>query len=212
MKEWPEDHPKAKLMARKRGAILDAAREAFLCDGYGGTSMDMVAAKAGVSIMTLYRHARTKDDLFEAVVSQACAPAAETEDARAIEALMQKPLVDILSFIAVRFRTRLTRPETLGLLRAVMVEHRHFPHLGKMAFQGLIAGHVDQMIEFIGTRPEAADVSEADRATLSATFFDHLLGADQVRALLGLPIDDGEHDRSLARRAARGFVDGLRRA
>ena len=47
MKDWPTDHPKAKLMARKRAAILDAAREAFLRDGYEGTSMEEIAAERG---------------------------------------------------------------------------------------------------------------------------------------------------------------------
>src|SRR5690349_15571641 len=70
VKDWAPDHPKAKLMARKRAAIVDAAREAFVRDGYGGASMERIAKDAGVSIMTLYRHAEGKDDLFSAVIAQ----------------------------------------------------------------------------------------------------------------------------------------------
>jgi AcrR family transcriptional regulator len=36
-------------------------------------TMESIASSAGVSIMTLYRHARTKEALFVAVVSEACA-------------------------------------------------------------------------------------------------------------------------------------------
>ena len=52
-------------MKRKREAILAAARRQFLAHGYGGTSMEAIADAAGVSIMTLYRHAETKDELFD---------------------------------------------------------------------------------------------------------------------------------------------------
>ena len=61
MRTWPEDHPKARLLERKQEAIQVAAKELFLRHGYADTTMEMVAAHAGVSIMTLYRHFRGKD-------------------------------------------------------------------------------------------------------------------------------------------------------
>ena len=56
--DWwgPPDHPNAKVMAAKSGAILDAARNTFLRLGYDGTEMAWIAAAVGVSGMTLYRH------------------------------------------------------------------------------------------------------------------------------------------------------------
>src|ERR1700681_1120502 len=74
MKTWTADNPKASLMKRKRGAIVDAARQAFLENGYAQTSMDRIAAEAGVSIKTVYRHFENKDDLFGAVMQAACGP------------------------------------------------------------------------------------------------------------------------------------------
>jgi hypothetical protein len=47
---WTADNPKASLMKRKRAAIVDAARCAFLENGYASTPMDRIAAAAGVSI------------------------------------------------------------------------------------------------------------------------------------------------------------------
>jgi TetR/AcrR family transcriptional repressor of mexJK operon len=55
--------------ARKRQAILDAARELFLRNGYGGTSMDDVAARAAVSKQTVYKHFVDKQQLFTAVIT-----------------------------------------------------------------------------------------------------------------------------------------------
>ena len=62
------------MMERKRARILSAAREAFLRLGYEGPRMEAIAGAAGVSIVTLYRHTHSKDDLFAALVASACDP------------------------------------------------------------------------------------------------------------------------------------------
>lgn len=72
VKTWSPDNPKAALMARKRAAIVAAARDAFLLTGYGGASVNRIADDAGVSIKTLYRHFESKDELFAAVMRAAC--------------------------------------------------------------------------------------------------------------------------------------------
>ena len=72
VKTWSADNPKAALMARKRAAIVDAALAAFLGAGYAEASVNAIAASAGVSIKTLYRHFESKDELFAAVMQAAC--------------------------------------------------------------------------------------------------------------------------------------------
>jgi TetR/AcrR family transcriptional repressor of mexJK operon len=54
--------------AQKRRAILEAATEAFLRKGYLGTSMDEIAAEAGVSKQTVYRQFADKEGLFTEIV------------------------------------------------------------------------------------------------------------------------------------------------
>jgi len=53
---------------RKRRAILDAATKAFLRGGYRGTSMDEIAAAAGVSKQTVYKRFADKERLFCEIV------------------------------------------------------------------------------------------------------------------------------------------------
>ncbi len=53
--------------ARTRQQIIEAARRAFVRDGYGGTSMAALAREAGVSRETLYKAFRTKPELLKAV-------------------------------------------------------------------------------------------------------------------------------------------------
>ena len=54
----------AKVTSRTHAAILDAAVEEFRASGYDATSMDRIAARAGVSKRTVYNHFPGKDALF----------------------------------------------------------------------------------------------------------------------------------------------------
>ena len=53
--------------AATRGAILDAAQRSFERDGYRATTMDAIAADAGVSLKTVYVAFATKSKLLRAV-------------------------------------------------------------------------------------------------------------------------------------------------
>ena len=79
-KTWSADNPKAALMARKRAVIVDAALKAFLEAGYAEASVNRIAAAAGVSIKTLYRHYESKAELFSAVMQAACGKAPGESD------------------------------------------------------------------------------------------------------------------------------------
>jgi TetR/AcrR family transcriptional repressor of mexJK operon len=52
----------------KRAAILAAAKALFIRNAFAGTSMDAVAADAGVSKLTVYSHFGDKDNLFREVI------------------------------------------------------------------------------------------------------------------------------------------------
>jgi AcrR family transcriptional regulator len=54
---------------RRRAEILDAARAAFVADGYRGATMAAVAVRAGVTHAGLLYHFATKEDLLEAVLA-----------------------------------------------------------------------------------------------------------------------------------------------
>ena len=51
----------------RRQAIIAAAQEAFDAHGYAATTVDEVAAKAGISKGNIYNYFRSKEDLFEQV-------------------------------------------------------------------------------------------------------------------------------------------------
>ncbi|MDA3625649.1 TetR family transcriptional regulator [Saccharopolyspora sp. WRP15-2] len=59
--------------AQRREQILDAATRAFARGGHSATSLDDVAAEAGISRVILYRHFDSKTDLYRAVLDRASA-------------------------------------------------------------------------------------------------------------------------------------------
>ena len=55
----------------RRGEILAAAEKVFSASGYAATTMDAVAAAAGVAKGSLYNYFKSKQDLFTQVVNDA---------------------------------------------------------------------------------------------------------------------------------------------
>lgn len=59
-----------RLTDRKREAIVRAAVEEFRQAGYEATSMDRIAAVAGVSKRTVYNHFPSKEELFALILEE----------------------------------------------------------------------------------------------------------------------------------------------
>ena len=53
---------------RKRASVLFGAEKVFIEQGYSQATMDRVAQTAGVSKRTVYKHFRSKQELFNVVV------------------------------------------------------------------------------------------------------------------------------------------------
>jgi AcrR family transcriptional regulator len=59
--------------AERREQLLAAATQAFARTGFAATSLDDIAAAAGISRVLLYRHFESKTDLYRAVLDRAVA-------------------------------------------------------------------------------------------------------------------------------------------
>jgi AcrR family transcriptional regulator len=133
-KTWSADNPKAALMARKRALIVDAALKAFLDAGYAEASVNRIAATAGVSIKTLYRHFESKDDLFSAVMQAACGkmPGADIpEDDEPPPAWYDAPPATALPKAGEEYLRNALSQDQLALYRVVTRDAHRFPKLGR---------------------------------------------------------------------------------
>lgn len=78
-----------RLTDRKRQAIVEAALAEFRAHGFDATSMDKIAAAAGVSKRTVYNHFPSKDDLFAHILDELWASSA------ALQAFRYRPGVSL---------------------------------------------------------------------------------------------------------------------
>lgn len=70
-----------EVLRPTRGRILDAAEHLFAEHGYDGVSMPMIAAASGITAGAIYKHFKSKEELFfEVVVRAVQAVAITTED------------------------------------------------------------------------------------------------------------------------------------
>jgi TetR/AcrR family transcriptional regulator, mexJK operon transcriptional repressor len=117
----------------KRDAIVLAARQLFLRDGFERVSVDAIAAEAGVSKRTIYNHYGDKERLFLDVIG-------ETYNTMigAVVALMDKYLTDlpdeavedgIIAFSREVALFAARTPERTAVIRLLMSEAPHFPAL-----------------------------------------------------------------------------------
>jgi TetR/AcrR family transcriptional regulator, mexJK operon transcriptional repressor len=121
--------------ARKRRAILEAATTAFLRNGYPGTSMDEIAALAGVSKQTVYKHFTDKEHLFSQIVT---ATVDEIADPNHDEVLKLRDTGDLerdLRDFARRQLRAVMQPRLLQLRRLIIGEAGRFPQLGRLFYE-----------------------------------------------------------------------------
>lgn len=116
----------------KKKDITKAAAEAFLEKGYGNTSMDYIAEKAGVSKQTIYSNFKNKEELFCGMIEGKCdeisSPMSESEyEALDPESFLTSLGNDFLCFIVTQ--------ESINLHRIIIAESHRFPELSKIFFE-----------------------------------------------------------------------------
>ncbi len=119
----------SEVLNPKRRAIMQAAAELFMVDGYAAVSMDAVAKAAGVSKATLYAHFSGKEALFEAIVSAGC----ESMRRRADSFLgsHDRPLREALVDLGLHWLRFMLRPQVRALYRVMVAEAVRFPALAR---------------------------------------------------------------------------------
>ncbi|HDS0930533.1 MULTISPECIES: TetR/AcrR family transcriptional regulator [Pseudomonas putida group] len=116
----------------KREAILEAAKTLFLSLGYANTSMDAVAAAAGVSKLTVYSHFTDKQTLFCSAVMATCQiqlPDLLFEYPEGV------PVEEVLLTIARNFQALISSDEAIKLSRLIMAQGSLDPSFGEYFYE-----------------------------------------------------------------------------
>ena len=117
--------------ARKRRAILHAATEVFLEQGFAGASMDAIARAAGVSKPTVYNHFADKQELFEHIVNDLVAVITQPFYEQIVNLSDDGDLAKRLRELGGLLLTGVMQPTNLRLRRLVIGEASRFPDLGR---------------------------------------------------------------------------------
>lgn len=192
----PPAGPRAEA---KRRAIVTAARALFLREGFE-VSVDLIAARAGVSKVTVYNHFGSKEALFVGVVKDSLdAPLsgdlvsaidglADSDDLRAALVTVARAWVDGIH----------ADPDILALRNVVARELHRFPELGAVWHQSgpehhhpAVAGALRKLDE--DGRLAIPDIEVALLQLYSLLVFPHL-----VFSAYGADIDDSLTDRLIA--------------
>jgi TetR/AcrR family transcriptional repressor of mexJK operon len=174
------------LQCRKRSAILDGAKTVFLREGFGLATMDDVACAAGVGKQTVYRHFKSKEALFVALVSAMCAQVGTLLAGAQGECSDDAPEVELHTLGWLLARGLIT-PDTLGLYRAIVAEAARFPELGQVFYE-----NGAKVVRAFAAKILRRRFDESTAAVRAATFVQLVLGDAHLELTLGFPVPDVE--------------------
>jgi AcrR family transcriptional regulator len=185
------------ISERKRDAIARAALTLFASDGYERTSVDAIAAEAGVSKRTVYSHFGDKESLFLSVVRETY----EGMLARIGEIVSRAQWDGDLRGALTSCVTEITRsivraPDRATLARLLIAEAPHFPDVIDLLYTREIAPIIAEPLEKLAAAGRLA-VSDARQAAehLGALTF----GQVSTRSLMGtVPLGEDEMGRLIA--------------
>jgi len=187
--------------ARKRRAIVEAATAVFLRNGYLGTSMDEIAALAGVSKQTVYKHFADKKRLFSEIVSSTVDEVSEAVHNEVLKLEDSGDLKADLGDLARRQLAAVMQPRLLQLRRLVIGEAGRFPELGRVFYERG-PGRTVSALATIFERLRARGMLVLDDPLLAAHHFNWLI--------MSIPLNEAMllgHDAPLARADLDRYAD-----
>jgi AcrR family transcriptional regulator len=173
---------KADLIAEKDRAIVRAAREHFLRDGFAGASMDGIAKSAGVSVKTIYNHFASKDELFSRVMVAACTDRLLAEELPADEVLAERfswfrrTTERGLMEAGQEYLRHLLSEEQLTLYRVVTRDTERFPELGRQYQKNVVRGRTGILTAYLRSVARGRGWAKRDAAQ-DAVLYEALLRA-----------------------------------
>jgi TetR/AcrR family transcriptional regulator, mexJK operon transcriptional repressor len=199
--------PRADAL-KLRERILQVATELFLAEGYGSTSIEAVAARAGVSKRTFYDRFNDKAALFAAVVHYIIE---HIRPPASVPLLAGASLPEILQRLAGLILKAALSPQALALHRLVTGESSRFPELAyAVETEGRQSEATDLIAGLLEREQRNPKIGVADRRFAADQFIYMVVTLPQRRALgFGTPMTAADLD-AWAQKVVRLFLDGYK--
>jgi TetR/AcrR family transcriptional repressor of mexJK operon len=194
---------------RSRAAVVDAARTLFLRKGYAGTTMEEIAAAAGLTKRTLYNNYGDKDALFRQIVADVLALAEvfvrglHEEFTVGVTAATLRPALHDLGR---RLALGIIRAEVIALRRLLIGEARGFPALAAEYFDRAPGQVLDALAFGFATLGQRR-LLRVPNARVAAEQFAYLVAGEPLdRAVLVGALPAREHVIDCAREGVETFL------
>lgn len=175
----------------KRAAILDAAKRLFTHTGFDGTSMDQIAAEAGVSKLTVYSHFGDKESLFSAAIRAKCE---EQMPSTLFLSGLEGSLREQLTAIARAFLSLITSEEAIAMHRMMMAPGTGDSNVRELFWQAGPQAVKDALTEFLRARVARGELAIADLPRTASQFLTLVKGEIHMQLLCGMSCGAPEED------------------
>ena len=152
---------------KRRREIAVVAELVFFENGFSDTTMQMIAARAGASKETLYRHFGSKEGLFAEIVET------RAKDFLAgVEENFERPgsVGDVLRDLGLRMLDLMVEPVAISLCRTVVSELPRDPGLGRIFYAGGPERVRQRLAEFLTAARDRGELTCADPVLASRVF------------------------------------------
>jgi TetR/AcrR family transcriptional repressor of mexJK operon len=180
----------------KGAAVLDAAKRLFTAQGFDGTSMDQIAAEAGVSKLTVYSHFGDKETLFAAAAKAYCE---QQLPSSLFEARPDVPLRERLLQIAHAFFAMVSSPEAIAGHRILCTPQMAESALPQKFWEAGPKRVQDAFAELLRRRMANGELEMDDVPRAASQFFSLLKGEPHAQLVFGCGTScNGETEAHLA--------------
>ncbi|WP_252274361.1 TetR/AcrR family transcriptional regulator [Pseudomonas subflava] len=191
----------------KRLAILEAAKRLFIQNGYDGSSMDAIAAEAGVSKLTVYSHFTDKETLFACAVESKCA---EQLPPLFFELGPEDSIEQTLLAIGRGFNALINSEESLAMHRLMVAQGAQNPQLSQLFFNVGPQRVIDAMQRLLEQANARAQLQIDNPQHAAEHFFCLVKGGCHFRLLMGVAQPLGrqeaeEHVQEVVRLFVRAY-------
>ncbi len=148
--------PSPQKTAQTRQALGDAALELFIEQGYRGTPVGDVAARAGVAKGTVYRHFADKQALFAGVIGDvldsrvAALRAAHPDEGESLRGFLSRVVTPLLATVE--------GSPWMGLIRLVMTEGRESPEVAAIYRERVLDPVAEQIRQWAKAAEERGEI------------------------------------------------------
>jgi TetR/AcrR family transcriptional regulator, regulator of autoinduction and epiphytic fitness len=143
--------------------ILKGAMQEFLVRGYAGTSMEKVAAAAGVSKPTVYSYFKDKEVLFQFLIEDLAQK--KFNSTFGSEIFEGEPSIVLRKIAEVTFSKFDTDEEFSSFMRTIVGESGRFPQLAKICVRNLFKPVHEKICTYLTAHPELK-ISDPSAAAL----------------------------------------------